>query len=110
MYLTEDEKRLTGKFKNRIEALLGADRIRMFLFGSKARGDAYRHSDIDIAIIIKNLTRVQKNLILEEVAGFEFENNPAYTFTKEDFIDLKREAESLAHKIQGHLKIKGYMK
>ncbi len=39
----------------------------------------------------------------------EADYNPAYTFVKEDFIDLKREAESLAHKIQGYLKTKGYI-
>lgn len=40
----------------------------------------------------------------------EADYNPVYTFTKEDFIDLKKEAEILAHKIQGYLKTKGYLK
>jgi hypothetical protein len=40
----------------------------------------------------------------------EADYNPAYIFTKEDFRDLKKEAESLAHKIQGYLKTKSYLK
>jgi uncharacterized protein (UPF0332 family) len=40
----------------------------------------------------------------------EADYNPVYIFTKEDFQDLKKEAEALAHKIQGYLKTKGYMK
>lgn len=40
----------------------------------------------------------------------EADYNPAYTFTKEDFIELRKEAESLADKIQEYLKTKGYLK
>ncbi len=74
MNLNDAEKKLIEKFKSIIEALVGADNVRLYLFGSKARGDSDRHSDIDIAIIIKGLTREQKNLILEDIAAFEFEN------------------------------------
>lgn len=40
----------------------------------------------------------------------EADYNPAYIFTKEDFIDLKKEAKILSQKIQAYLKTKGYMK
>ncbi len=40
----------------------------------------------------------------------EADYNPVYIFTKKDFTDLKKEAESLAHTIQGYLKTKGYLK
>ncbi len=103
MYLTEDEKRHIGKFKNKVEALLGTDNVRLFLFGSKARGDSDRHSDIDIAIIVKNLTRKQKDLILEEVADFEFENiMPLSTLilSKEEFELLKKRERAIAYEIE----------
>jgi predicted nucleotidyltransferase len=103
MHLTKDEKKILEKFKNKIEALIGADKVKLFLFGSKARGDADRHSDIDIAIIVKNLTRKQKNLILEEVADFEFENiMPLSTLilSEEEFKLLKKRERAIAYDIE----------
>lgn len=38
----------------------------------------------------------------------EADYNPVYVFTREDFIDLKKEAESLAYKIKDYIKTKGY--
>jgi uncharacterized protein (UPF0332 family) len=40
----------------------------------------------------------------------EADYNPVYIFTKEDFIELKKEAEFLADKIQEYLKTKAYLK
>lgn len=103
MNLTKDEKKLIGKLKRKIEALIGTDKVKMFLFGSQARGDADRHSDIDIAIIVKNLTRKQKNLILEEVADFEFENiMPLSTLvlSEGDFKLLKKRERAIADDIE----------
>lgn len=39
----------------------------------------------------------------------EADYNPSYTFTKEDFIGLKKEAEQLADNIKNYLKKKGYL-
>jgi len=39
----------------------------------------------------------------------EADYNPAYIFTKKDFADLKKEAESLSNKIQNYLRTKGYV-
>jgi hypothetical protein len=39
----------------------------------------------------------------------EADYNPSYTFTREDFIELKKEAESVIHKITSYLKEKGYL-
>ena len=38
----------------------------------------------------------------------EADYNPAYMFTKEDFIEFRKEAEDLASMINGYLKEKGY--
>ena len=103
MYLTEDEKKLIEKFKNNIEALLGKDKVKLILFGSKARGDFDRHSDIDIAIIVKKLTRKEKNLILEEIADFEFENImplPTLILSEKEFKFLKKRERAIAYEIE----------
>lgn len=39
----------------------------------------------------------------------EADYNPAYIFTKEDFKELKKEAEALSKKIKDHLKRSGYI-
>jgi len=39
----------------------------------------------------------------------EADYNPSYMFIKEDFVELKKEAEELSNKIQGNLKEKGYL-
>lgn len=103
MHLTKDEKKLIEKFKSNIEALLGKDKVKLILFGSKARGDFDRHSDIDIAIIVKKLTRKQKNLILEEIADFEFENiMPLSTLilSEKEFKFLKKRERAIAYEIE----------
>lgn len=40
----------------------------------------------------------------------EADYNPSYIFTNEDFIELKKEAESVLLKISSYLKEKGYLK
>jgi hypothetical protein len=39
----------------------------------------------------------------------EADYNPAYIFTREDFVDLRKEAGELSDKIKGYLKEKGYL-
>jgi hypothetical protein len=38
----------------------------------------------------------------------EADYNPSYMFTKEDFIELEKEADNLFGKIKNYLKEKGY--
>ena len=40
----------------------------------------------------------------------EADYNPSYTFTREDFVEFKKEAENLADKINIYLKGKDYLK
>lgn len=39
----------------------------------------------------------------------EADYNPSYVFTKEDFIEFKKEAEELVNKINAYLQDKGYL-
>ncbi|HSV31926.1 MAG TPA: HEPN domain-containing protein [Atribacteraceae bacterium] len=39
----------------------------------------------------------------------EADYNPSYMFTKEDFVEFKKEAEELSNKIKSYLKETGYL-
>lgn len=74
------------KAKNTILKALDADQI--ILFGSYARGDYNKDSDIDLMVIIEGkIDRKEKNKILDKMAIIFFENNLNVDFlieTKED--------------------------
>ncbi len=67
------EKTLTA-LKSRLTALLEGRLSKLALYGSRARGDYDEESDIDIAVIVKDLDRDLKMRILEEVADLELEH------------------------------------
>jgi predicted nucleotidyltransferase len=52
-YLSLKEKRALSEFKRKILEKLGKNVLTIKLFGSKARGDFKKDSDIDILIILK---------------------------------------------------------
>jgi predicted nucleotidyltransferase len=54
MKLTSKERRIIEIFKERIEQQHPGELVRLILFGSKARGDASKESDIDILVIIRS--------------------------------------------------------
>ena len=103
MNLSHDEKKLIKKLKINLENLLGPVKVKLILFGSKATGGYDRYSDTDIAIIVKGLTKKQKNRILEEVAAFEIENiMPLSTLilSEKDLEFLKKRERAIAFHIE----------
>jgi hypothetical protein len=87
------------ELKRRLENLLGADGFRMILFGSRARGDYGDDSDVDVAILVPELTREMKNRILEEVAEFELEHLfpiSALILSEDEFNRLKMRERRIA--------------
>ena len=82
---------------------MAGKRIRLILFGSKARGDYDSESDMDIAIIVPGLTRKLKDEILGKVADLEIEYlMPLSTLvlSKDDFEILKKKERRLALDIE----------
>jgi predicted nucleotidyltransferase len=72
--MIEDErKNQLGELKKNLENLLGPQAFRMVLFGSRARGDYSENSDVDVAILVRGLTREMKRRILDKVAEIELE-------------------------------------
>lgn len=96
------EKQVLGKLKTVLNEFLG-DSAKIILYGSKARGDDTPSSDIDLAIIVKGLTRELKNKILDNVADVELEYlTPLSTFviSETDFEFLKKRERRIALDIE----------
>jgi len=97
------EKDILIELKDCLERLLGTGRTRLILYGSKARGDYDSKSDIDIAIIVRGLTRELKNRILDAIADLEVKYLmpiSALVISEEDFEFLKKRERRIALDIE----------
>jgi len=102
-----DENAVLKELKELLTGFLGESLIKFVLFGSRARGDYDNKSDIDVAIIVRDLTRNLKNQILENVAAIELEHLvPISTLllSEDEFENLKRLERRIALDIEreGH--------
>ena len=71
MKLTKKERGVVEKFKRRVEEQFPGEIVRMFVFGSKARGDATEESDIDIIVVTRSDDkRLGKNI---RYTGYDLE-------------------------------------
>lgn len=89
--------------KERLIEMLGDRLVLLALYGSRARGDYERHSDIDIAVIVRDLDRKLKLRILQGVAEIELEHLvPLSTLvmSESDYTDLLRRERRIALDIQ----------
>ncbi|MEW6680482.1 MAG: nucleotidyltransferase domain-containing protein [bacterium] len=102
--ITLEKNEVLRKLRDNLKGFLGKNLVRLLLYGSKARGDyGNNESDIDIAIIIRGLTRELKNQILDLVADIEIEYlTPLSTivFSEEDFELLKKRERRIALDIE----------
>lgn len=71
MRLSKKEKNIISTFKREIEKKFPEEIMKVLIFGSKARGDAAKNSDIDILVIIKS----NNKKIMREIrfTGYELE-------------------------------------
>lgn len=101
------QRALLKELKEILDGFLGESLIKFVLFGSRARGDYDKKSDIDVAIIVRGLTRNLKNQILENVAEIELKHLvPISTLllSEDEFENLKRLERRIALDIEreGH--------
>lgn len=97
-----EENAALRELKDSLKDFLG-DRIKLILYGSRARGDYDNESDIDIAVIVKDLTRELKNQILDRFADVELKYlTPLSTLvlSEDDFTSLKNRERRIAMVIE----------
>jgi predicted nucleotidyltransferase len=85
--------------KARLRALLGDSLVRLDLFGSRAHGDEYGDSDIDVAVVVRGLDGPVRESILTEVAEIELRHLTPLSvvlFSEENFFDLLRRERRIA--------------
>ena len=98
-----EESRAVLELKDALTISLGDNLVRLVLFGSRARGDYDNESDIDIAIIVRGLSRKLKNQILNKVAEIEVKYLiPISTivFSEQEFNRLKKRERRIAIDIE----------
>ncbi len=91
------------EIKEGLKDMQGCGEARMLLYGSRARGDFDEHSDIDVAIIVENLSRELKARILEMIADKELTYLiplSVIVFSARDFNLLKERERRIALDIE----------
>jgi predicted nucleotidyltransferase len=98
-----ENENVLKELKYTVEGLLGDRLVKMVLYGSQAKGDFDKESDIDIAIIIRDLSRELKHHILDNVAELEMRYlTPlsVHIFSENEFEHLKRRERRIALDIE----------
>ena len=91
------------ELKRSLDRLLGDRLVSMVLFGSRARGDHDDESDIDVAVIVRGLSRRLKRQVLDRVAEIELEHHmpvSVLVLSKEEFSHLKKRERRIALDIE----------
>ena len=99
----EDMKTLLSEIKNTLEKFLGNNMMKIVLYGSRARGDYDTESDIDIAIIVRWLSRELKKQIFDVVADIEVKylvSISTLVLSEENFAFLKKRERRIVADIE----------
>ena len=89
--------------KESLKLSLGDSLIKIVLFGSRAKGDYDEDSDIDIAIIVRSLSKELKNEIFNQVAEIELKYLRSISliiFSETEFNRLKERERRVALDIE----------
>ncbi len=101
--INKDMKTLLSEIKNTLEKLLGNNMTKIVLYGSRARGDYDTESDIDIAIIVRGLSRELRKQIYDIVADIEIKylvSISTLVLSEENFAFLKNRERRIAADIE----------
>ncbi len=99
----DDQFAILQELKESLKRLFKDQILKMVLFGSRARGDDDEESDIDIALIVRELTPGLKDRILGEVAKLEFKYDIPLSIlilSEEDFNHLRKRERRIALDIE----------
>lgn len=66
--LTKKERKVLREFKQRLIEKFKNDLLELKLFGSKARGDFHKESDVDVLIVLKKKNKKNEDFIIELTA------------------------------------------
>lgn len=97
--IEDKRKKQLDELKNKLDEFLGPETFKIILFGSRARGDYSEESDVDVAVIVRGLTRKLKNRILELIVEIELESvlpMSAIVFSEDEFVHLKKRERRIA--------------
>lgn len=72
-YLNELEEKAVIELKKKLKESLGENLKDIILYGSKARGDFYDGSDIDLLVVVENLDLNKKHDINDIVVDIQLE-------------------------------------
>ena len=98
-----EEDKALAELKDNLNSAFGDRIISLKLFGSRARGDYDRDSDIDIAVIVRGLTREFKKQIFEIIAELELKYLTPLSvvvFSEDEFNHLKKRERRIAIDIE----------
>jgi len=92
--LTRREKEALIAFTERLRQSLGENLVKVILFGSKARGQAKRGSDIDLLVIVRERDIPAEKKVIEQVVEAELRYNIYHLspiiYSVEDYEERKK--------------------
>lgn len=92
--LTTKDKEALALFKHKLQAEFGERLDSTQLFGSKARGEATKHSDVDVLVILKDATWRDRSHVSDLSFRVLLASDVVLstkTFSPEQFEEMKRD-------------------
>jgi predicted nucleotidyltransferase len=73
MALSPLERAALTTFRTRLAARFGARLDRAVLFGSRARGEGHEESDLDVLVVVHDLSRAERADVIDDAGAIELE-------------------------------------